>query len=77
MHTVTAGTKPGIVYGFSILVAIGAGAALQAGYSSLLLSRKETCSRCNWIHQHGSTRRDHHCPHDSGTSLPILCIQKC
>jgi len=33
MHTVKADTKPGTVYGYSILVAIGAGAALQAAYS--------------------------------------------
>jgi hypothetical protein len=33
MYTVDANTKPGTVYGFSILVAIGAGAALQVAYS--------------------------------------------
>jgi len=33
MYTVDANTKPGTVYGFSILIAIGAGTALQAAYS--------------------------------------------
>jgi hypothetical protein len=33
MYTVDATTKLGTVYGFSILIAIGAGAALQVGYS--------------------------------------------